>query len=99
MVSGKAVVINEKGLHIKPAGKMSSIALSYPCMAYLVIREYRVNAKSVLGILSAQVKKGEEIEVSATARARRTRFASFWQRSRRDLTSRKRRQILTKIYV
>ncbi len=63
MVSGKAVVINEKGLHIKPAGKMSSIALSYPCMAYLVIREYRVNAKSVLGILSAQVKKGEEIEV------------------------------------
>jgi len=63
MVSGKAVVINEKGLHIKPAGSMSSIALSYPCMAYLVIREYRVNAKSVLGILSAQVKKGEEIEI------------------------------------
>ena len=63
MVSGKATVINEKGLHIKPAGKMSSIALAYPCMAYLVIREYRVNAKSVLGILSAQVKKGEEIEI------------------------------------
>ena len=42
---------------------MSSIALAYPCMAYLVIREYRVNAKSVLGILSAQVKKDEEIEI------------------------------------
>ncbi len=63
MVSGKAVVINEKGLHIKPSGKMSSIALSFPCMVYLVVREYHVNAKSVLGILSAQVKKGEEIEI------------------------------------
>ena len=46
MVSGKAVVINEKGLHIKPAGKMSSIALSYPCMAYLVIREYQLFPKT-----------------------------------------------------
>ncbi len=63
MVSGKAVVKNQKGLHIKPAGVMSSIALGYPCKVYLEVREYHVNAKSVLGILSAQVKQYEEIEM------------------------------------
>ncbi len=61
MIRGNAVVINAKGLHIKPAGAMSRIALSYPCTVYLEVREYQVNAKSVLGILSAQVKCGESI--------------------------------------
>ncbi len=61
MIRGEAVVVNAKGLHIKPAGAMSRIALKYPCTVYLEVREYQVNAKSVLGILSAQVKCGETI--------------------------------------
>lgn len=61
MIRGNAVVVNAKGLHIKPAGAMSRIALKYPCTVYLEVREYQVNAKSVLGILSAQVKCGESI--------------------------------------
>lgn len=63
MVSGKAIVRNVKGLHIKPAGALGSIALSYTCAVYLKVRNYNVNAKSVLGILSAQVKEDEEIEI------------------------------------
>lgn len=42
---------------------MSKIALSQPCRVYLKVREYEVNAKSVLGILSAQVKCDEEITI------------------------------------
>lgn len=61
MVEGKEIVRNRKGLHIKPAGVLSGIALSYPCTVYMKVREYEINAKSVLGILSAQVKCGEEI--------------------------------------
>ena len=64
MVSGKAVVKNLKGLHIKPAGALSSIALNFSCAVYLRVRTYNVNAKSVLGILSAQVKENEEIEIA-----------------------------------
>ncbi len=63
MVQGTAKVMNLKGLHIKPAGEMSRIALSQPCKVYLKVREYEVNAKSVLGILSAQVKCGEEVTI------------------------------------
>ena len=63
MVQATLTVNNVKGLHIKPAGEMSRIALSRPCRVYLRVREYEVNAKSVLGILSAQVKCGEQITV------------------------------------
>lgn len=63
MISGKATITNKNGLHIKPAGSLSSIALTYPCAVYLKVRNYYVNAKSVLGILSAQVKEFEEVEI------------------------------------
>ncbi len=63
MVQETVKVTNVKGLHIKPAGEMSRIALTRPCRVYLKVREYDVNAKSVLGILSAQVKCGESITI------------------------------------
>ncbi len=63
MVRGTAIIVNEKGLHIKPARILSNIALLHPCKAYLEVREYSVNAKSVLGILSAQVKQNEEVTI------------------------------------
>lgn len=63
MVQETVKVTNVKGLHIKPAGEMSRIALTRPCRVYLKVREYDVNAKSVLGILSAQVKCGENITI------------------------------------
>ena len=63
MIEKKAVIKNETGLGIKPAGAFSNIALTYSCNVYLKVREYEVNAKSLLGILSAQVKPGEEITV------------------------------------
>jgi len=64
MLRLKRVIEAEKGLLVEPAGLLSSTALKYKCSVYLKIRNFEVNAKSVLGILSAKVKKGEEIELS-----------------------------------
>ncbi len=63
MVSAKAVIQNETGLHLRPAGALCTEALKYPCKVNLKIREVTVNAKSVLGVLSACVKQGEEVEI------------------------------------
>ena len=63
MVSKKIIVKGNNGLHIKPAGALSQVALAYQCAAYMKVRNYNVNAKSVLGILSAQVRQNEEIEI------------------------------------
>lgn len=63
MVIGRTIVKNSKGLHIKPAGALSSTAMPFSCNVFLKVRNYNVNAKSVLGVLSAQVKENEEIEI------------------------------------
>lgn len=63
MVSGRVTVKNKKGLHIKPAGALSSIAMLFSCSVFLNVRTYNVNAKSVLGVLSAQVRENEEVEI------------------------------------
>jgi phosphocarrier protein len=63
MISEKVIISNHNGLHIKPAGALSNIALKYNCRVYLKVRTYNVNAKSVLGVLSAQVRQNEEVEI------------------------------------
>lgn len=63
MVSAKVVVINEVGLHLRPAGYLCKLAMNYPCKIELRIDNRTVNAKSVLGVLSACVKNGDEIEI------------------------------------
>lgn len=63
MVSAKAVIQNETGLHLRPASDLCTAALKYPCRVNLKIGNADVNAKSVLGVLSACVKQGEEVEI------------------------------------
>ncbi len=63
MRSEKVVVKNETGLHLRPAGNLCKLALKYPCKVELKSENRIVNAKSVLGLLSACVKSGEEVEI------------------------------------
>lgn len=67
MVSKKVKVINPSGLHLRPAGVLCNKAMSYKS---LITFEYQdkektgtANAKSVLSVLGACVKAGEEIEL------------------------------------
>lgn len=66
MVSGKVVIINEVGLHLRPAGYLCKLAMKYPCKIEMQIGDRTVNAKSVLGVLSACVKHGDEVEIICT---------------------------------
>ncbi|MBE5961181.1 MAG: HPr family phosphocarrier protein [Lachnospiraceae bacterium] len=63
MVSKKVIVKNETGLHLRPAGNLCKLALKYPCKIELKTESRAVNAKSVLGLLSAGVKSGECVEI------------------------------------
>ena len=67
MVSRKVKVINPSGLHLRPAGILCNKAMNYKS---LITFEYEdkiktgaANAKSVLSVLGACVKAGEEIEL------------------------------------
>ena len=61
MVSRKVTVTNPTGLHIRPAGNLCKEAMKYKSMITFQFRDTTANAKSVLSVLGACVKSGDEI--------------------------------------
>ena len=57
-------VINEQGLHMRPAGMISKVASSFKfCDIHLEYDGIIVNAKSVMSIMLSNIKKDEYIEI------------------------------------
>lgn len=63
MVSGKIMILSELGLHLRPAGILCNLAMNFPCKIELRTDNRTVNAKSVLGVLSACIKHQDEVEL------------------------------------
>ena len=67
MVSGKTKIKNPTGLHLRPAGLFCKTAMQFA--SKITVRkqarneEITANAKSVLSVLGACIKSGDEIEV------------------------------------
>lgn len=63
MVSRKVVIKNPTGLHLRPAGILCKAAMQFQSSISLQFRSSKVNAKSVLGVLGACIKCGDEVEI------------------------------------
>jgi phosphocarrier protein len=63
MVSQKVVIKNPTGLHLRPAGILCREAMEYSSLITFTFRNNTANAKSVLSVLGACVKCGDEIEL------------------------------------
>jgi len=64
MVSQKVVIKNPTGLHLRPAGILCKEAMQYKSLITFTFRDSTANAKSVLSVLGACVKCGDEIEIN-----------------------------------
>lgn len=62
MVSQKVKIINPTGLHLRPAGNLCNEALKFQSTIKFQYKNTTANAKSVLSVLGACVKCGDEIE-------------------------------------
>lgn len=62
MVSQKVTIKNPTGLHLRPAGILCKKAMQYRSSIRFRFRNTTANAKSVLSVLGACVKTGDEIE-------------------------------------
>ena len=62
MVSQKVAIKNPTGLHLRPAGILCKEAMRYKSIITFSFRDGTANAKSVLSVLGACVKCGDEIE-------------------------------------
>ena len=61
MVSQKVTIKNPTGLHLRPAGILSKEAMQFKSLITFQHRDNTANAKSVLSVLGACVKCGDEI--------------------------------------
>lgn len=63
MVSQKVVIKNPTGLHLRPAGILCKEAMQFKAQVTFQYRDNIANAKSVLSVLGACIKSGDEIEL------------------------------------
>ena len=65
MYSQQAVVNNQVGLHARPATFFIQKANEFKCSIWVGREERKVNAKSLLGVLSLGIVKGTTITLEA----------------------------------
>lgn len=64
MVSKSVKVINEQGMHMRPAGILAKTAAAYKdCNITMNVNEKKVNAKALMQIMSACIKCGNTVEI------------------------------------
>lgn len=63
MVSKNLIIINSVGLHLRPAGVFAAEMMKFDSKVTIIFEDKIINAKSMLGIISAGIKCGSEILV------------------------------------
>lgn len=66
MISKVITVNNETGFHLRPAGRLSKAAEACTSKVEIIYDHSIINAKSILNILSACIRKGAQIELRCT---------------------------------
>lgn len=61
MLSQAIKIMNPTGLHLRPAGNLCKEAMKYKSKITFEYRDNTANAKSVLSVLGACIKSGDEI--------------------------------------
>jgi len=65
MIEEKVEIINKLGLHARAAAKLSHLANTFDSDIFIVFNEDKVNAKSLLGILTLAASVGNYISIIA----------------------------------
>lgn len=65
ILSRRVCVVNEMGLHARPAARLAQEAQRFSCDIALKVGEQEVDAKSILDILTLAVGNGCGVEIRA----------------------------------
>ena len=87
MVSQKVVIKNPTGLHLRPAGILCKDAMQFKSHITFRYRDNIANAKSVLSVLGACIKSGDEIELMCEGEDEEEALKRSWKRLRADWES------------
>jgi len=77
MIEKTQLIHNKLGLHARAAAKLSHMANLFTSDIYLIYNEDKVNAKSLLGILTLAASVGNEITLQANGKDEREAIAAI----------------------
>ncbi len=56
-------IINKLGLHARASAKFTKLAGQFQCEVWLTRKDRRINAKSIMGVMTLAASKGSIIEI------------------------------------
>ena len=59
-------IINKLGLHARASAKLTKLASQYPCEVWITGNNRRVNAKSIMGVMTLAASKGTCIQIETS---------------------------------
>ena len=65
MISRSMTINIQKGLEARPVALLVQVASQYESSIYVEIQEKKVNAKSIMGMMSLGLAEGEQITIIA----------------------------------
>lgn len=63
MIRRTVTVTNSAGLHARPAAQLVQVASHYKSDFFIHMYGYRVNGKSILGVMTLAAEQGAELEL------------------------------------
>jgi phosphotransferase system HPr (HPr) family protein len=63
MVRKKVQVLNKAGLHARPSSVLVKTASKFDSDFYIEMKGYKVNGKSILGVMTLAAEHGAELEL------------------------------------
>ncbi len=61
MIEHKIKIVNNAGLHTRPAANIVKLASKYKCEFFLIKDGLNINGKSIIGVMTLAAEKGSEI--------------------------------------
>jgi len=63
MIKKKVKVLNESGLHARPSSVLVQTASKFKSDLYIEMYGYRINGKSILGLMTLAAEMGSEMDL------------------------------------
>lgn len=63
MIKKKVTIVNKAGLHARPAAALVKLASKFSSEFYIHMYGYKVNGKSILGVMTLAAEQGAELEL------------------------------------
>jgi phosphocarrier protein HPr len=64
MIEKKVTIINNAGLHTRPAATIVKIAAQFESEFFILKDGLNINGKSIIGVMTLAAAKGSELELS-----------------------------------